>query len=102
MRPCGPPSAAPIDHAAGGDGSMTTAFRSLAFLFALAGMTALGAESRPAVQLTLASAELAEGGALRVWVKAEGLPGQRVVLADGATLLAAGELNLRGEAELVV
>ncbi|MDP3000388.1 MAG: hypothetical protein Q8N47_23085 [Bryobacterales bacterium] len=81
---------------------MTAAVRLLGFLFALAGMTALGAESRPAIQLTLASAELAEGDALRVWVKAEGLSGQRVVLADGATLLAAGELNLRGEAELVV
>ena len=81
---------------------MTAAVRSLGFLVALAGMTALGAQSRPAVQLTLASAELAEGEALRVWVKAEGLSGQRVVLVDGATLLAAGELNLRGEAELVV
>ena len=81
---------------------MTAAVRLLGFLFALAGMTALGAESRPAIQLTLASAELAEGDALRVWVKAEGLSGQRVVLAEGATLLAEGELNLRGEAELVV
>ena len=37
-----------------------------------------------------------------MWVKGEGLSGQRVVLMEGATLLAAGELNLRGEAELVV
>ena len=81
---------------------MRVGIRSLGFLVALAGMMPLGAQSRPAVQLTLASAELAEGDALRVSVKAQGLSGQRVVLADGASLLAAGELNLRGEAELVV
>src|SRR5512140_2683999 len=98
MRPGRIPSTAPIDHASGGDGSMTTAVRLLGFLFALAGMTALEAQSRPAIQLTLGSSELAVGDSLRVWVKAEGLPGQRVVLVDGATLLAAGELDLRGEA----
>ena len=81
---------------------MTKTVCSLGFLFALAGMTALGAQSRPAVQLTLTTAELAEGDALRAWAKAEGLSGQRVVIAEGATLLAEGELNLREEAELVV
>ena len=81
---------------------MSIAVRSLAFLVALAGMMPLGAQNRPAVQLTLVSAELAEGDALRVSVKVEDSWGQRVVLVEGATLLAGGELNLNGEAELVV
>ena len=81
---------------------MSTAIRSLGFLVALAGMMPLGAQNRPAIQLTLVSAECAEGDTLRVSVKVEGFSGQRVVLVEGATLLAAGELNLNGEAELVV
>lgn len=81
---------------------MITTVRSLGFLVALAGMIPLGAQHRPAVQLTIVSAELAEGDALRASVKAEGLSGQPVVLVEGATLLAGGELNLNGEAELVV
>src|ERR1035441_7425860 len=40
---------------------MSTAVRSLGFLVALAGMMPLGAQNRPAVQLTLVSRELAEG-----------------------------------------
>jgi len=63
---------------------MTTSVRSLGFLVALAGIMPLGAQNRPAVQLTLVSTELAEGDALRVSVRAEGLAGQRVVLFEGA------------------
>ena len=81
---------------------MTIGVRSLGFLVALAGIMPLGAQNPPAVQLTLVATELAEGDALRVSVKAEGLAGQRVVLFEGATLVAGGALNLHGEAELVV
>ena len=81
---------------------MTTAFRSLGFLIAIAGMMPIGAQNRQAIQLKLHSTELAEGDAVLVSVKTAGLPGQRLVLAEGAAILAAGNLNLLGEAELVV
>ena len=81
---------------------MTTAIRSFGFLIALAALRPMGAQNRPALQLTLHSAELAEGDALRVSIKAAGISGQRVVLVEGSTLLAAGDLNLLGEAELMV
>ena len=80
---------------------MPTGVCSLGFLVALAGIMPLGAQNRTAIQLTPVSAELAEGDALRVSVKAEGISGQRVVLVESATLLAGGELNLNGETELV-
>ena len=81
---------------------MTTAIRTFGFMFALAVTMPLEAQNRQAIQLTLLSAELAEGDPLRVSVKAPGLSGQRVVLVEGATMVAAGDLNLLGEAELVV